>query len=137
VTAGPQQEDAFAVVEARTSTQRMWVDQYGILHASPDSGVHISAVEAKAAVDLGWVLQKERVAPVIVDLRGIRSIDRDARAYYAGPEVTSRTYGAALLVDNPLTRMIGNFFLGLNKASHPLRIFGDEASAVAWCRTWL
>lgn len=131
------QEPAYAVVEGRTSIQRMWVDQYGILHATPDVGAHITAVSAKEAVDLGWVLQQGRIAPVIVDLRHISSIDRDGRAYYAGPEVTSRTFGAALLVGNPLTRMIGNFFLGLNKASHPLRIFGDEASAVAWCRTFL
>lgn len=123
--------------EARTDDQRMWLDEHGILHASPDPGIHITRAGAKAAVDLGWVLQEQVVRPVIVDLRTIRSMDRDARAYYAGPEVTARTPAAALLVGNPLTRVIGNFFLGLNKAEHPLRLFADEAAAVAWCRTFL
>ncbi|MES2640710.1 MAG: hypothetical protein V4850_14540 [Myxococcota bacterium] len=135
MTAGPQQEVAYAVVEARTDTQRMWVDQYGVLHASPDPGVHISAADARAAVDLGWELKEHHICSVIVDLRHIRSMDRDARAYYAGPEVTARTFGAALLVGNPLTRAVGNLFLGLNKAAHPLRLFPDDFSAVAWCRT--
>lgn len=123
--------------EGRTDIQRMWLDEYRILHASPDPGVHITRDDAKAAVDLGWVLQEGAVRPVIVDFRTIRSIDRDAREYYAGPEVTSRTTAVALLVGNPLTRAIGNFFFGLNKTGHTLRLFADEPSAVAWCRTFL
>ncbi len=126
-----------AVKEGRTDLHRMWVDQYGILHASPDPGVHLTRAEAKAAVDLGWVLQEQVVRPVVMDLRSIRSMDRDARAYYAGPEVAARTPAAALLVGNPLTRVIGNFFLGLNKAEHTLKLFGDEPAAVEWCRTYL
>lgn len=133
---GQGQEVAYAVVEGRTSTQRMWVDQFKILHASPDPGVHITAADAKAAVDLGWELLEHNNAAVIVDLRFIRSMDREARTYYGGPEVTSITYCAALLIGNPLTRAVGNLFLGLNKAGHPLRLFSDEASAVAWCRTF-
>jgi hypothetical protein len=38
----------------------------------------------------------------------------------------------ALIVGTPLTRVMANFFLSVNKPVFPTRMFDDEASAVAW-----
>jgi hypothetical protein len=38
----------------------------------------------------------------------------------------------ALIVDTPLSRVLGNFFLAVNKPLYPTRLFDNEASALAW-----
>jgi hypothetical protein len=73
----------------------------------------------------------------VVDYRGIASQDRAARAWYASPNTGKHVCAVALLVGSPLSRIIGNFFMGLNKPPFPVRIFGDEAEALAWLTGFL
>ena len=55
---------------------------------------------------------------------------------------TNRVKGAPVLVTrahlrSPLTRAIGNFFLGLNKPLMPTRLFTSEEEALAWLKTFV
>jgi hypothetical protein len=43
----------------------------------------------------------------------------------------------ALLVGSPMSRAIGNFFIGLNKPLIPTRLFVSEPEALAWLRGFL
>ncbi len=43
----------------------------------------------------------------------------------------------ALIVDTPLSRILGTFFLSVNKPPYPVRMFDDEESAVAWLRAFV
>jgi hypothetical protein len=72
--------------------------------------------------------------PVLVDLRELRSMTRDCRKYFAGPQTAAVEAAAALLVVSPIARAIGNFFMGLNKPLVPTRLFTAEPEAVAWLR---
>ena len=72
--------------------------------------------------------------PVLVDLRGLAWADREARAMGAGKEPTSATSCMALLVGNPVTRFLGNFFLSVTRPVFPTRIFTNEDEARAWLR---
>ena len=38
----------------------------------------------------------------------------------------------ALVVGSPVSRVIGNFFVGLNRPKYPLRLFDDQEFATAW-----
>lgn len=70
--------------------------------------------------------------PVNVDLRRVRSQTAEARAFFAAPDGILVAPGIALVVASPLSRMIGNFFLGLNRPICPTRLFSDFAPAEAW-----
>lgn len=70
--------------------------------------------------------------PVNVDLRWLRSQTAEARAFFAAPDGILVTPGLGLVVASPLSRMIGNFFLGLNRPVCPTRLFSDFTSAEAW-----
>ncbi len=72
--------------------------------------------------------------PVLADVRGLIAADRGSRQVAAGPEVSAITLRMAILVDNPLTRVLGNFFLRVTTPEYPTRIFNDEARARAWLR---
>jgi hypothetical protein len=70
--------------------------------------------------------------PTLVDLRGIASAERGARELAAGPEIVAVTLRMAILVENPVSRIFGNFFLRVTRPAYPARLFTDEASARRW-----
>lgn len=70
--------------------------------------------------------------PVLVDLRNVRSQSSEARAHLAGPDATKVSLRVALLVSSPLSRAIGNFYLGFNRPEVPTRLFTDEVEAERW-----
>jgi len=72
--------------------------------------------------------------PALVDLRELRSMSRDCRKYFAGPETAKVEAAVALLVVSPLARAIGNFFMGLNRPLVPTRLFTSEVDALGWLR---
>jgi hypothetical protein len=40
----------------------------------------------------------------------------------------------AIIIQSPLSRVIGNFFMGLNKPRVPARLFKSEKEAVKWLK---
>lgn len=65
-----------------------------------------------------------------MDLREVDSIDRPAREYFM--DQSASYYAVALVIGSPSTKMLANFFLGLKRGSIPVKMFTDEADAVAW-----
>ena len=63
-------------------------------------------------------------------------MERAVREYYAGPELAAVVSAAALLVDSPVGRVIGTFFLRIARPAAPIRIFTDEREALAWLETF-
>jgi hypothetical protein len=117
-----------------TTSQRLSIDGEGILHIESLPGTEQTRADAEEVVAALWEIGGRRRRPVLVDLRRIKSMDRAARSYYAGPETASTQTAAALLVGSPLSRAVGNFFLGLNKPLIPTRLFTSEPEAIAWLR---
>ncbi|MEQ1569384.1 MAG: hypothetical protein ABMA64_27350 [Myxococcota bacterium] len=71
--------------------------------------------------------------PVLVQLGGVRSVTREARQFFAtDPLNLSVASRVALVGSNPVARVIGNFFLGLNRSSLPVRLFGSTEDALTW-----
>ncbi len=89
----------------------------------------IAAIEATAQLTGG------RQGPLLVDIRDIGPMDRPARTEFTrrGDLVSA----VALVVDTPLSRVMGNFFLSVSKPVAPTRLFEDEASALAWLREFV
>lgn len=76
-------------------------------------------------------------SPVFIDVRPVSKIDRDSRQYFVGDEAGEVTSATALLVDSPMSRVIGNFFIGLNRAEWPVRMFSGESEAMVWLEGFL
>jgi hypothetical protein len=38
----------------------------------------------------------------------------------------------AILIDSSVSRVVGNFFLGINKPAVPTKLFTNEKEAVKW-----
>jgi hypothetical protein len=75
--------------------------------------------------------------PSLVDISRMRSITRQARAYFSGPETARIETAVALIVKSPVSRAIGNFFLGINKTAMPSKLFSTEDPAIAWLKGFI
>ncbi len=72
--------------------------------------------------------------PLLCDLSNVVKITKDCREHFSGP-VHAETYTVtALVVTNPISRIIGNFFMGLNKPVKKTRLFTDKDSALEWLK---
>ncbi len=88
--------------------------------------------DAIACVDATFIVAGRRRRPVLVDARGLRSQTREAREYFSSAEATERVLAVALFVGSPVSRMIGNFFLGMGAQRVPTRLFTAEPPAIDW-----
>ena len=73
--------------------------------------------------------------PTLSDVRGIRAASREARELAAGVEAASVTRCMAILVENPVSRVLGNLFIRVRRPGYPTRMFSDEGSARLWLRS--
>ena len=114
----------------RTRSCSFWID--GFLHARFHDGAEVTAADARENLAASWTLNGEKAGPVLVDLRRIRSQSAEARAVLAGPEATPVCNVVALIIGSPISRVIGNFFLGFNRPAAPTRLFTSVEDARAW-----
>lgn len=120
----------------KTRNATMWLEEDGIVHAVYTSGaretiddaIEDSAMQAKVA--------RGKKKPILVDMRGFKNMDRGAREYFA-KESAKITTAAALLVDTPVSKVLGNLLIGLNRLSHPVKLFTSEAEAVEWLKKFV
>lgn len=118
-----------------TPIERIWLGQDGILRAVLNPGAHSTIEHARTAVAAFQKLGAGKKRPLLVDLREVGSVTREAREYFAGEASEPLVHACALLVKSAVSRIIGNFFIGLNRSKFfPVKLFTDEEEAVEWLR---
>lgn len=71
----------------------------------------------------------------IVDIRNIVGVSKEVRALAKTEVITKNHEAFALIINSALSRLIGNFFLGINKPKVPIKLFEDKESAKKWLLT--
>ncbi len=72
--------------------------------------------------------------PILIDLKEIKSISKEARDHFSMRGRKPNVTAIAMLVASPLSKIIGNFFLGLNKPTVPTKMFTNELDAIQWMK---
>ncbi len=90
-------------------------------------------VDAQESIRDGLNRVKTRV---LIDMTAIAEISKEARDYFANERTASIQRATALLISSPVSRVIGNFFMGLNKPITPTRLFTDPQKAIQWLHTY-
>jgi len=80
-------------------------------------------------------LNKEKTR-VLIDMTTVTEIAKEARDYFANERTSSIQRATALLINSPVSRIIGNFFMGLNKPISPTKLFTDPQEAIKWLQTF-
>ena len=73
----------------------------------------------------------------LVDLTNVRTISKEARSYFSSVECSEVFEATALYVSTPISRIIGNFFLGINRPAIPVRLFDSKDEAIVWLKGYL
>ena len=73
---------------------------------------------------------------VLIDMTAVTEITKEARDYFANKRTASIQRATALLIGSPVSRLIGNFFMGLNRPISPTRLFTNPHKAIQWLHTF-
>ena len=109
-----------------------WIDENDICITVVKANAVISledAIENSASVKK---LSDGKIYPMLVNLKEIKSISKEARDHFSMQGRTPGVTAIAMLIKSPVSSIIGNFFLGLNKSAVPTKLFTNEEKAKAW-----
>ncbi len=113
---------------------RYWLDDDGFLRGVLNEGVDYRLEDAVEMMALHRKMTEGQARGFLMDIRAIRSLPREVRTYFTQPEHAQVHRAVALVVGSPLSRAIGNFFLGFNKPAMPMRLFSEDEDALEWLR---
>ena len=91
---------------------------------------------AKMAVAYRVKLFGDKDYPIIVSIKNVKHITKEARDYLASKDGCSKTKAVAIFIDSIVMSVIANFFLQINKPLVPTKLFTDKISAIEWLRTY-
>jgi hypothetical protein len=114
-----------------------WMGDDGIARTRVKPMAEVTIAEARENSIVVNSLSKGKSFPLLIDSRNIRSISKDARDFFSMNNRDSCIVAFGIIIDSPLSRIIGNFFMGLNKPRVPARLFTDEKEALEWLKEFL
>ena len=123
---------AKGVIELRT--YYTWMDDSGIAKTVVKANSSIVIDDAIANSKVVNSLEGEHKFPLLVDSRKIKSITKEARDFYTIKDRETRVTAFAILCSSSVSKVIANFFIGINKPAVPVRLFTDESKAIDWCK---
>ena len=108
----------------------------GILAYHAIRGLVLTHEIALQVIQVGSQIAKEP-KPTLVLMQDMARVDRAARGCLASEEYMRVCSQTALVVGSPVSRVIGNFFAGLNRPKYPLKLFDDTELATEWLSGFL
>ena len=120
------------VIEAQCA-KVMW-DNEGFVRAVINPRAEITLKGVKEITEARAEVSGNRKHAMLVDIGSIRYASSEGRRFAANSEVSNITTAIALLIGSPVSKVIGNFFIGLNKPPFPVKLFNVEEEAVAWLK---
>jgi len=121
------------VIETRTA--RIWLGEDGIIRTVFLTNSELTLEDAKEIDTVTSGMTDGKEYPFLIDLRKIKSVAREVRNY--GSEMKTRRNASALLISSPLSRVLGNLYLGINKPIHPVKLFVSEDEAIKWLKGFM
>jgi hypothetical protein len=70
----------------------------------------------------------------LVDYCSVSETSKDARDYFTTQSASEGLSAMAILIDSPVGKMLGSFFIAIYKTSYPVRIFTKKDKALNWLK---
>lgn len=114
-----------------------WMGDDGICRTKAKPKAEITLKEAMENSATVNAFYKDKKFPLLVDARSVKTMSREARSYLSTNGRETNINSFAVMVKSPLSRVIGNFFMGLNKPKVPAKLFDDEKEAIKWLKQYV
>ncbi|MDQ4139831.1 MAG: hypothetical protein M3142_04835 [Bacteroidota bacterium] len=105
--------------------------QNGIFHAYYKELAVLDLNFAKEAVKERLEFFENTAYPCLFDVTKVKETTKEARDYMAN-EGNELVLASAMVVTNPMLKMMANFYIMVNKPKNPTRLFTDKDSALQW-----
>jgi hypothetical protein len=120
------------MIETRVFYTSLEMEGYILTRVKPGSEIQLQDAKDNTAAVIK--ISDGIIYPLLVDLREIKSISKEARDHFSMRGRKPNVSAVAMLVKSPVSRIIGNFFIGFAKPVVPTRIFSMEKSAIDWVK---
>ena len=97
---------------------------------------HFCLNMAEECVRLRMSLTGQNSYPMLSDSRCVKDFCREAREYLADKKNTRYLNAGAIVVNSRSQRIIGNFFIQINRPNIPSKIFTNEQEALKWLEAY-
>lgn len=95
--------------------------------------IEITGDLARAVTKRIAAIRGDSTVALLVDIDRTRGLDRESRQIFQN---AGGFRAIALLVSSPVSRVIANLFIGLNKPATPIRLFTAEDDAIEWLKSF-
>lgn len=128
----PKLKPSSKVITTRCFETYLYNDSVCVTVVLPGSEIKVAdAIEnSKAVIEVS----DGNIFPMIVDTRKIKSIEKEARDHFSMRNRKGQVNAIAILISSPISVIVGNFFMGLNKPTVPTKLFKDEGRALKWVK---
>ena len=108
----------------------------GVLHIIYHEGVSIDLKAAVQIVKDRLLLHEGRRLPILCDIRGIKDINKSARAYLA-MEGSTLIKAVAVIVEPPVSEMLSEFYIRTSNPPIPTQSFEDMQDALVFLQEFM
>jgi hypothetical protein len=101
----------------------------GVLEIRIKDGAEFDLANSQALIEAVREVSGGTHRPCLALLAKLKSVTRDSRHCFSG---LVEVLAIAMVVGSPISRAIGNFFIGLNRPPVPIRLLESETAAEEW-----
>lgn len=106
----------------------------GIVEVIIKESVHVEATDVRRIKEINRSFMKDARYCVLVTSHFLSAISREARELSASAEFNKETIAKALMTNSTGHRLVGNFYLTVNKPHIKTKLFSERLKAIDWLR---
>ena len=104
----------------------------GVLEVSFSERLDLTLPIAKNFVKERLLISANRALPMLMDVRNIKSIDKESRDYLSHKSNNMYVSAGAMLVCNEIQRLLGMIFIFYYSVTIPYKLFETKEQAYSW-----
>jgi len=121
----------------QTKKAKITLSTDGIIHQEYNDNIDLTLEDSRIEMKVYEDLCQEKKRPVLINIQNVKTVQRESRQFYASEEPALYISAAALIVGNPVSQIMANFFLGVNKTVMPVKLFTDPVKAAKWLSNYV
>mgnify|MGYP002336191693 CR=1 FL=1 len=120
--------------ESASGKIKFKLESEGIMYIECLPGTTLTLEDARESTRIGGELTENIPRPLLCDLTNVVKMSQECRQHFAGAEHAKVFTKCVLIITSPMSRIIGNFFLGANRPLRPTRLFTSREEGLDWLR---
>lgn len=118
-----------------TKQARFWVDEDNVFNVDYKNLESIQIEHSINEIETCISMSRSLPALAVVDISSVKSVSSESRDLYSSEKSVKVFKAVGLIARTPISRVLGNFFLGINRPPVPIKLFNDKDTAIGWLKS--